>query len=107
MLKEVRILNPRLLAALAGAGHTDLIVIADSGLPVPPGPELIDLSLVPGTPAFLEVLEAVTASLGFESALVAVDTRGQQISGPLRDRLGDVPVEEVPHDEFKRRVAGA
>jgi len=43
VLKRVPLLNPRLLALLAGAGHTDLIVIADAGLPIPPGVELIDL----------------------------------------------------------------
>ena len=36
MLKQISVLNPRLLALLAGAGHMDLIVIADAGLPVPP-----------------------------------------------------------------------
>jgi D-ribose pyranase len=41
VLKRVPLLNPRLLALLAGAGYTDLIVIADAGLPIPPGVELI------------------------------------------------------------------
>jgi D-ribose pyranase len=107
MLKDGRILNPRLLAALAGAGHTDLIVVADSGLPVPRGPELIDLSLVPGVPPFLKVLETVTGALAFEAALVALETQGREVYGPLRRLLLDVPVEEVPHEEFKRRVAEA
>lgn len=107
MLKQIRILNPRLLAALAAAGHTDLIVISDSGLPIPPGPELVDLSLVPGTPSFLQVLDTVTGSLAFEGALVAAETREQEIYGPLQQRLDHIPVEEVPHEEFKRRVAAA
>ena len=107
MLRDGRILNPRLLAALAGAGHTDLIIVADSGLPVPRGPELIDLSLVPGTPQFLQVLETVTEALAFEAAVVALETQAQDIYGPLRRRLGEVPVEAVPHEEFKRRVAQA
>lgn len=107
MLKQIRILNPRLLAVLAAAGHTDLILIADSGLPIPPGLDVIDLSLVPGTPSFLQVLDAVTGSLAFEAALVAAETGDQEIYGPLRKRLDHVPVEEIPHDQFKRRVAAA
>ena len=79
MLKQISVLNPRLLALLAGAGHMDLIVIADAGLPAPPGVELIDLSLVPGIPSFLQVLDAVRGLLVYERVILAQELRAQPL----------------------------
>ena len=89
MLKQISVLNPRLLALLAGAGHMDLIVIADAGLPVPPGVDLIDLSLVPGSPSFLQVFDA------------------QPLFPAFASRLDGVPLEEVSHESFKLRTMQA
>ena len=107
MLKQVPVLNPRLLALLAGAGHTDLIVIADAGLPLPPGVEVIDLSLVPGIPSFLQVFDAVRHLLAFERVLLARESREQDLISALGPRLEGVSVEEVSHEEFKRRTRAA
>lgn len=107
MLREVAILNPRLLALLAGAGHTDLIVIADAGLPIPAGLEVIDLSLVSGVPSFIQVLDAVRQVLAVESALLARETRGQALYRELASRLKGLSVEEVSHEEFKARLGKA
>jgi len=107
LLREVAILNPRLLALLAGAGHTDLIVIADAGLPIPSGLEVIDLSLVSGVPSFIQVLDAVRQVLAVESALMARETRGQALYGELVSRLKGLSVEEVSHEEFKARLSKA
>lgn len=107
MLREVAILNPRLLALLAGAGHTDLIVIADAGLPIPPGVEVIDLSLVSGIPSFLQVLDATRQVLAIESAVMARETRPQLLYEQLAARLKGLSVEEVTHEEFKGRLVKA
>lgn len=107
MLRDVAILNPRLLALLAGAGHTDLIVIADAGLPIPIGLEVVDLSLVSGVPPFLQVLDAVRQVLAVESALMASETRRQVLYRELASRLQGLSVEEVSHEEFKSRLIKA
>ncbi|MEO8744159.1 MAG: D-ribose pyranase [Candidatus Dormibacter sp.] len=107
MLRDSRILNPRLLAILAGAGHGDLIVIADAGLPVPPGVDLLDLSLVPGVPGFLEVVEVVTRSMVVQSALIAGESRAQPHFPGLAAALGQVPIADMTHEEFKGRTAAA
>jgi D-ribose pyranase len=107
LLREVAILNPRLLALLAGAGHTDLIVIADAGLPIPSGLEVIDLSLVSGVPSFLQVVDAVRQVLAVESALLARETHGQALYGELAARLKGLPIEEVSHEEFKAGLSKA
>ena len=44
--------HPRLIEVLTGLGHTDLIVIADAGLPVAEGVERIDLLWGRGEPGF-------------------------------------------------------
>ena len=107
MLKRVPLLNPRLLALLAGAGHTDLIVIADAGLPIPPGVEVIDLSLVPGMPPFLQVFDAVRQQFVHERAIVARETRDQPLFSALASRLEGIPVDELSHEEFKQRTQTA
>jgi D-ribose pyranase len=107
LLREVAILNPRLLALLAGAGHTDLIVIADAGLPIPSGLEVIDLSLVSGVPSFIQVLDAIRKVLAVESAVMARETRGQAVYGELVPRLKGLSVEELSHEEFKARLSKA
>lgn len=107
MLKSGEILNPSLLAVLARAGHTELIFIADSGLPIPRGPELIDLSLVAGVLAFLQVVEVVKRNLVIESALVAREARSAPTREALAGLLNRVPIEEVSHEDFKRRLPEA
>lgn len=106
-MSDVAILNPRLLAVLAGAGHTDLVVVADAGLAVPRGVEVVDLSLVPGVPSLLQVLDAVLAVLKVESAVLALETKDQPLHRRLASRLQHLDVLEIPHEEFKRRVAEA
>jgi D-ribose pyranase len=107
VLKRVPLLNPRLLALLAGAGHTDLIVIADAGLPIPLGVEMIDLSLVPGNPSFLHVFDAVREQLVFERVILARETRGQPLFSALTPRLDGLPLQELSHDDFKRLTQSA
>ncbi|PAC67377.1 D-ribose pyranase, partial [Enterobacter cloacae] len=49
-MKKNGILNSHIAKVLADLGHTDTIVIADCGLPIPEGPVKIDLALSIGTP---------------------------------------------------------
>ncbi len=107
MLQNGRILNPRLLAVLAGAGHRDMIVIADSGLPIAPGVEVVDLSLTPGVPSFLQTFDAIRETLAIERALLAAETKAQPLYKELAPRLKGLAVEEVSHEDFKRLAAGA
>jgi D-ribose pyranase len=107
VLKQISVLDPRLLALLADAGHMDLIVIADAGLPIPPGVELIDLSLVSGVPSFLQVFDAVRGLLVIQQAILAQELREQPLFSALPSRLEGVPLEEVSHESFKLRTVQA
>lgn len=68
-MKNSPLLHSRLSAVVAALGHGELLVIADAGLPVPPGVELIDLALSPGIPTVEAVLSAVLAELVAESGV--------------------------------------
>ncbi len=115
-MKRGTLLHPQLSRAIASLGHGDLLVIADAGLPIPAGPERIDLAFAPGKPAFLEVLDAVLAELEVERATVAAElgtAAPPAFADQVRGRLLALPkvartsIEVVPHDELKRRSAAA
>ncbi len=49
-------LNSEISKVLSDLGHTDTIVIADCGLPVPKGVQKIDLAVRQGLPSFIDVV---------------------------------------------------
>lgn len=104
-----RLLHGRLAGLLAELGHTDLLVVADAGLPIPPGVERIDLALVASVPSFLQTLEAVLEELAVESAVLA---REMADAAPDLHRqtchlLEPRPVRLASHDELKALSASA
>ena len=107
-MKKTNMINARLSGVLAAMGHTDSLCIADAGLPIPSGVERVDLALRPGLPSFLDVLETVLEELVVERVVLASEIREKNpaVLEGLRRLLGDIPVEYVPHEEFKRLNAG-
>ncbi len=104
------LLHAELNRVIAAMGHTDTLVIGDVGLPVPPGVPCIDLAVLPGTPSFAAVFDAVYAELAVESATVAREIHGRNDAlMALSDRLraDGIGVEEVSHDDFKHLCARA
>ncbi|OPX03844.1 D-ribose pyranase [Geobacillus proteiniphilus] len=102
-MKKRGILNKELNTLLASLGHTDTIVIADCGLPIPNENARIDLSLVKGFPPFLSVLDAVVDELEIEAIVLAEEIKDQNpdLYESIRARMGGVPVQFVPHEQFK------
>ena len=100
------LLHARLAGLLNELGHADTLVIADAGLPIPPGVERIDLALVASVPGYLQTLQAILGELAVESAILA-----EEMSPVLRRDtcrlLGDRPVRVVGHEEFKRLTTSA
>ncbi|GAB2769351.1 D-ribose pyranase [Streptomyces daliensis] len=95
---------------LAQLGHTDHVVVCDSGLPIPHGcggPRVVDLSLVAGQPPFAAVLGAVLDELTIEGAVAACEVRDEnlRIAEFLNRRFDGL--ELVPHEELKERVQDA
>ncbi len=108
-MKKTGILNQPLSAVVAGLGHTDQLVVSDAGLPIPDGPQRIDLAVTGGLPPFLEVLQAILSEMAVERAIVAeeIRTRSPQMHAALLAALGAVPVEYVPHEQFKVQTRAA
>jgi D-ribose pyranase len=109
-MRRSGLLHAELNRLVAAMGHTDTIVIADVGLPVPAGVPCIDLAVLPGLPGFAEVFEAIYRELAVERATFAGEIHARNpalvaLAGRLQ---GDgLAVDEVPHEEFKRRCATA
>lgn len=101
MLTNGTLLNPALVSALARAGHGDLVVIADAGLPIPHGPEVVDLSLVPGVPSFELTARSVVHALHVESAVFAAEALTSAAHALIREVIADIPHRTVPHTELK------
>lgn len=103
-MKHGVILNPQLSHLIARLGHTDWTVVSDAGLPIPAGPERVDLSVTAGIPAFLDVLRAVLAETHVQRAVMAEEIRNRspELHRGILKLLGDLPVEYVAHEEFKQ-----
>jgi D-ribose pyranase len=99
----------RISAIVAAMGHGDRLVIADPGLPVPPGVECVDLAVTAGVPGFLDVLRPIVAELAIESLVLAEELeRGNPtLAEEIRASAGKPPVQTVAHEEFKRQTARA
>lgn len=102
-MKNANILNPELISAIAAIGHTELFAIADAGLPIPKGVQVVDLSLVAGVPGFLQTLQAVCSELVVEGATVAreMEKVSPEHYEKTRELLRGMPMEKVSHEEFK------
>lgn len=105
-MKRGGVVNARLAGALARLGHTDLVVVCDVGLPIPPGPEVVDLAFRFGVPSFETVLSGLLNELVVEGATAANEARQNPAT---RDLLAArfPELELVPHEELKGRVSGA
>jgi D-ribose pyranase len=108
-VKKNGVLNHRVSDVIAQMGHTDLLVIADAGLPVPKDVERIDLAVTEGVPGLLDVARAVAGDLQVEQIFVATELaqRNQAFIEQVRVLFPDVPISNVPHDEFKKMTTSA
>lgn len=98
------ILNSEIAKILADLGHTDMLVIADCGLPIPAGVKKIDLALKLGVPSFMDVVELVAEHMQIERATIAseINSHNPQVLQQLKAGLVEASFNEVSHEEFKR-----
>ncbi|QCR37709.1 D-ribose pyranase [Nissabacter sp. SGAir0207] len=114
-MKKSALLNADLSYAVAQLGHTDQLVIADAGLPIPDSAWRIDLALTHGVPDFITTLGVITQEMQVERALLAVEmveqnpVIHQQLLSHL-EQLGErqgkaVVVDYIHHEAFKAQSA--
>ncbi|MFG6197618.1 D-ribose pyranase [Nonomuraea sp. JJY05] len=106
-MKRGGVINAALAGALARLGHTDEVLICDSGMPLPAGAQVVDLAFVAGIPSFADVLDGILAEIVVEGATAAEEVRtanptcdallGERLPGPAY----------VPHERLKELSAAA
>jgi D-ribose pyranase len=96
------LLNPQIAALIRQINHTQMLLIADRGFPVPSLPIVVDISLTADIPTIPQVLAAILPDLPADRIIVAQE---QQRLSPARwqeHQEGLLPVESLPHLEFKQ-----
>lgn len=108
-MRKIGMINAPLAAVIASMGHTDTLAVADAGLPIPSSTQRIDLALKPGVPGFLDTLNVVLTELAVEKAILAeeIESASPAMLEEIRKALPGIPLEFVPHTEFKRRTGTA
>ena len=104
-MKKTGILNAELNAGLSRLGHGDLVVVADCGLPIPPGVQVVDLALVHGVPRFVDVLDALLGDAVFQECVVATEADGTAAGAWLAERFPERRA--VSHEALKAMSADA
>lgn len=105
-MKKRGILNAQLSELIATLGHTDQLVVADCGLPVPPEVPVVDLALVFGVPAFADVVRALADEIVVQRVTVAEEIvqRNQAALDAVRSAFPDVPLDRIPHEDLKHEL---
>ncbi|MBS0909474.1 D-ribose pyranase [Tatumella sp. JGM118] len=113
-MKKGTLLNSEISSVVSRLGHTDSLTISDAGLPVPRGPQRIDLALTAGVPGFLQVVAAVTDEMQVESAILAEEILLHNVQlhsdlialmEHLQHRQGNtIDITYMSHQQFKERT---
>jgi len=105
--EKTGILNPDIAAVVARLGHLDTITVADAGLPIPAGPQRIDLVVQPHQPRFLDLIPVLLSEMVVQEAIVAEEMMmvSPALYADLAAALGDTPIRTVPHTNFKALTA--
>ncbi|MGQ3478626.1 D-ribose pyranase [Paenibacillus sp. TY11] len=110
-MKKHGILNSHISKVLSDLGHTDYIVVADAGLPVPEGVTKIDLALKLGVPSFQDVVDVIAADMVIEKVTLAEEIKQanqhalQYINRTFAEGQSGNPqtaiIEFCSHEQFK------
>ena len=101
------ILNPLLPWVLSCLGHKDIILIVDAGFPIPEEVERVDLAVAPNIPRFIDILNVILKEIIVERVIIACETKNvsphvyNEIIKSLKETQGNIPVEEISHEELK------
>jgi D-ribose pyranase len=108
-MKKNGILNSHISEVLSRLGHTDTIVIADCGLPIPEETIRIDLALSLGTPSFMETLEVVLADMAVEKVTLAHEIKelNPEVEEQVTNLVNGVPIDYLTHEELKALTKNA
>ncbi|MGO0059581.1 D-ribose pyranase [Brevibacillus fluminis] len=103
-MKKIGILNSDISSVISQLGHTDKIVICDSGLPIPDHVKRIDLALTKGIPSFMDTLAAVLLEMQVEHAIIAseMEEKSPGLKQQVEQLLAETTITQVSHEAFKQ-----
>ncbi|HAJ70276.1 MAG: D-ribose pyranase [Alkalibacterium gilvum] len=104
-MKKNGILNSEISKIFADLGHTDQIMIADVGLPIPEGIKKIDLAVELGKPKFSDVLSVILKEMEVEKYILAneiQDSNQEQLKN-IKKYMNNIEVEWFSHNELKQQ----
>ena len=106
-MKKNGIINAPISRVISMMGHTDMITIADAGLPIPSSVERIDLALKRNIPKFIDTLAVVIDVLHIEKAIVADEllTVSPIMYNEIKKIIPEELLDTIPHVEFKEKTA--
>lgn len=96
-------LNSEISKVLSDLGHTDTIVIADCGLPVPKGVQKIDLAVRQGLPSFIDVVDEVARHMVIEHVTLAEEIKDSNpaVLKEVDSIMKGISNDFVTHEQFK------
>lgn len=104
------IINPQLRSLIARVRHTNTLVIADYAFPYWPDLEIVDLSLVQGTPTVIQVLDAILPTWKCGEIFMAEEFNSHNTK-KVRDDFAKarrgIKTTFEPHLTMKQRVPSA
>lgn len=102
-MKRKGVLNSGLSKTIASMGHTDKLVICDSGLPIPKNSDVVDLALTKNIPRFIDTLKVILEELKVEEAIVTNElVKGNnKYFKQITSLLNGTKIKKVNHEKFK------
>ena len=102
-MKKSTLINSEISYEISKMGHTDSIVVCDSGLPIPSGVKRIDLALKKGLPTFLDTLDTILEELEVEEVVIAKEIieASNNLYKEIEKRFANITITTVSHEDFK------
>lgn len=103
-MKKTTLINSELSYVIAKLGHTQMLTVADAGLPIPKEVPRIDLALTEGIPSFVEVIDAVSSEMEIEQVILAEEclTESNALYKQLELRFGLKKIILMSHEDLKK-----
>ena len=99
--------HPQLASLLARFRHANAIAVLDAPFPSYPDVETVDLIVRRGLPTIPDLVDLILAEHEVSSVVMAEEFR-QHVDAPTQSdylsHLRDLPVEWIPHADFKVEV---
>ena len=103
-MKKKGILHSELARIIAGIGHGDMLMVCDSGFPIPHNRRVADVILTINMPPLIDTLKVILEELHVEQVIVTHEM--ERVSKPMYQQISKVlqgvPIKKISHEKFKQ-----